>query len=45
MLSLSHYRNIAHYLGARCLFNDGMTGVLTFTGIYAAGIFGWGALT
>jgi len=37
--SLKHYRNIAHYLGARSLFNDGMTGVLTFTGIYAAGTF------
>lgn len=42
--SLKHYRNIAHYLGARCLFNDGMTGVLTFTGIYAAGAFHLGAL-
>lgn len=42
--SLHRYRNIAHYLGARCLFNDGMTGVLTFTGIYAAGAFRLGAL-
>ncbi len=42
--SLRHYRNIAHYLGARSLFNDGMTGVLTFTGIYAAGTFNLGAL-
>ncbi|HUO92609.1 MAG TPA: MFS transporter [Rhizomicrobium sp.] len=37
--SLKHYRNVAHYLGARTLFNDGLTGVLTFTGIYAAGTF------
>ncbi|MDE2463758.1 MAG: MFS transporter [Alphaproteobacteria bacterium] len=42
--SLSHYRNVAHYLGARAVFNDGMTGVLTFSGIYAAGTFHWGAV-
>ncbi len=42
--SLRHYRNVAHYLGARALFNDGMTGVLTFVGIYAAGTFHWDAL-
>ena len=39
VLSLKHYKNVAHYLGARTLFNDGLTGVLTFTGIYAAGTF------
>jgi len=42
--SLKHYSNVAHYIGARSLFNDGMTGVLTFTGIYAAGTFHLGAL-
>ncbi len=42
--SLKRYRNIAHYIGARSLFNDGLTGVLTFGGIYAAGTFGVGAL-
>ncbi len=42
--SLKHYRNIGHYLGARAVFNDGMTGVLTFGGIYAAGTFHWGPL-
>jgi MFS transporter, UMF1 family len=42
--SLDHYRNIGHYLGARAIFNDGMTGVLTFGGIYAAGTFHWGPL-
>ena len=42
--SLRHYRNVAHYIGARAIFNDGMTGVLTFSGIYAAGTFGWDAL-
>lgn len=42
--SLKHYRNIAHYLGARALFNDGMTGVLNFIGIYASGTFHLGVL-
>jgi UMF1 family MFS transporter len=42
--SLKHYRNVAHYIGARSMFNDGMTGVLTFTGIYAAGTFHLGPL-
>lgn len=42
--SLKHYSNVAHYIGARSLFNDGMTGVLTFSGIYAAGTFSLDAL-
>jgi UMF1 family MFS transporter len=42
--SLKHYKNVAHYIGARTLFNDGMTGVLTFSGIYAAGTFHLDAL-
>jgi len=37
--SLKRYKNVAHYIGARTLFNDGLTGVLTFTGIYVAGTF------
>jgi MFS transporter, UMF1 family len=44
ILSLKHYKNVAHYVGARTLFNDGLTGVLTFTGIYAAGTFHLGGL-
>jgi UMF1 family MFS transporter len=43
--SLRRYRNIAHYIGARTLFNDGLTGVLTFGGIYAAGVFHLGTLS
>ncbi len=43
--SLRHYRNIANYLIARVFFNDGMSAVLLFGGIYAAGTFHWGALT
>ena len=42
--SLKHYRNVGAYLGARLFFNDGMTAVLTFTGVYAASIFNWGPI-
>ena len=42
--SLRHYRNVAHYLLARMIFNDGMSAVLLFGGIYAAGTFHWGTL-
>jgi len=42
--SLKHYRNVATYLFARLFFNDGMTALLTFGGVYAAGVFHWGAL-
>lgn len=41
--SLRDYRNVAAYLIARLFFNDGMTAVLTFGGIYAATIFNWHA--
>lgn len=39
---LKHYRNIALYLGARMLFNDGKVAIMTFGMIYASGVFGWG---
>ncbi|MBV9331111.1 MAG: MFS transporter, partial [Alphaproteobacteria bacterium] len=42
--SLRHYRNVAHYLMARMIFNDGMSAVLLFGGIYAAGTFHFGTL-
>ena len=42
--SLDHYRNVAIYLLARLFFNDGMTALLIFSGVFAAGIFHWGAL-
>jgi UMF1 family MFS transporter len=42
--SLRHYRNVAHYLMARMIFNDGMSAVLLFGGIYASGTFHWGNL-
>jgi UMF1 family MFS transporter len=39
---LRHYRNLATYLGARMLFNDGKVAIMTFGMIYASGVFGWG---
>lgn len=42
---LRHYANVAMYLMARMIFNDGMVGVLIFGGVYAAGTFGWGTTT
>lgn len=35
------YRNIARYLIARMIYNDGILAVIGFSGIYAKGIFGW----
>ncbi|MEG9861223.1 MAG: MFS transporter [Parvularculales bacterium] len=40
---LKHYKNIALYLVARMLYNDGKTAILIFGGVYASGTFGWGA--
>jgi UMF1 family MFS transporter len=42
--SLRKYRNVGAYLLARLFFNDGMTAVLTFGGIYAATTFRWGTI-
>ncbi len=42
--SLKHYRNVGMYLLARLFFNDGMTAVLTFGGIYASSTFHWGPM-
>ena len=38
---LKHYANVAIFLLARMFFNDGMMGVVIFSGVYASGIFGW----
>lgn len=38
---LPHYKNIAIYLVARMVYYDGQSAVFIFTGVYAAGIFGW----
>jgi UMF1 family MFS transporter len=40
---LRHYSNVAIYLLARMFFNDGMAGVVIFSGVYASGTFGWDA--
>jgi UMF1 family MFS transporter len=42
--SLKHYRNVGWYLLARLFFNDGMTAILTFGGIYASSTFHWGPI-
>jgi MFS transporter, UMF1 family len=38
------YRNPMLYLVARMLFTDGLTAILLFSGIFAAGVMGWGTL-
>jgi UMF1 family MFS transporter len=38
------HRNALLYLGSVLLFTDGLTGILVFTGVYAAGAMGWGSL-
>ena len=42
--SLNHYRNVAAYLAARMIYNDALNVMLAFGGIYAAGVFHWGAI-
>ncbi|HEX6859301.1 MAG TPA: MFS transporter [Caulobacteraceae bacterium] len=42
--SLRGHRDVAVYLGSRMLFTDGMTALLTFGGVYAAGVMRWGVL-
>ena len=44
-LELRRYRNVAKYLIARMIFNDGQNAVLVFGGVYASGVFGWDSLT
>lgn len=36
--------NALTYLASVLLFTDGLTGILVFTGVYAAGAMGWGSL-
>jgi UMF1 family MFS transporter len=45
IMELRRYRNVATYLVARMIYNDGKTAVLVFGGVYAAGVFGWDSLT
>lgn len=37
-------RDALVYLAARMLFTDGLTGILIFAGVYAAGVMGWQTL-
>ncbi len=41
---LRKYRNITRYLIARMFFNDGKVAIMTFSALYASGVFGWGAV-
>lgn len=38
---LNNYRNLLTFLIARMLYQDGLSAIFAFGGIYAAGIFGW----
>lgn len=40
---LKNYRNVAAFLGVRMIYNDALNVMLSFGGIYAAGVFHWGA--
>ena len=42
--SLRGHRDAGLYLGSRMLYTDGMTALLTFGGVYAAGVMHWGVL-
>ena len=44
VLEARGHRDALVYLGARMLFTDGLTGILIFTGVYAAGAMGWRTL-
>ena len=45
ILDLRRYRDAAVYLVARMFYFDGMTAVLFFAGVYAAGVMHWSSLT
>jgi UMF1 family MFS transporter len=42
--NLQGHKDIATYLGGRMLYCDGMTALLIFGGLFAAGLMKWGAL-
>ncbi len=41
LTSLGNHRNMVFFLIARMIYNDGILAVIGFSGIYAAGVFGW----
>ena len=42
--SVRQHRNAAIFLGARMLYSDAQIALITFSGIYAAGVMRWGVL-
>jgi len=42
--TLKSHRSAAIFLGSRMLYTDGMTAILVFTGVYAAGVMHWHTL-
>jgi UMF1 family MFS transporter len=42
--TLKSHRSAAIFLGSRMLYTDGMTAILIFTGVYAAGVMHWHTL-
>ncbi|MBO6825411.1 MAG: MFS transporter [Sneathiella sp.] len=42
---LKGYRNVVYFLIARMFYNDGILALIGFSGIYAAGVFGWETMT
>lgn len=44
VMSLRGHKDAAVYLTSRMLFTDGMTALLLFGGVYAAGVMQWGVL-
>ncbi len=44
VLEAGGYRDALTYLAALMLFTDGLTGILLFSGVYAAGTMGWHTL-
>jgi len=42
--SLKGHRSAAVFLASRMVYTDGMTALLIFSGVYAAGVMGWGTL-
>ena len=43
--SLKNHKNTMFYLIARMFYNDGILALIGFSGIYAAGLFGWDTTT
>jgi len=42
---VKNHRNVVYFLIARMFYNDGILALIGFSGIYAAGVFGWETMT